>query len=415
MMRQVIIGNGAAAISAIKAIREVDRSCQIVLISAEDCRAYSPALLKYYIGGRIGRESVFLVSPDFYQKHNVETVPGNEAVGLDASKGIVYLSKARNVKYDNLLIATGSRPAATAGLTGKSVNAFSLKTLRDADELVRLSGSDREIAILGGGLAGLETASVLFEKRGTFMLLVSSGQVLSRSVDATCAAIIHRKLESLGLPFSLGEGVVAVEKGGGRVVVEGASGRRWSVDALVVAKGFLPNIGLVLGSGVGVHEGVLVDEFMRTGAGNIFAAGDVAEARNVISGVREVMPNLVNAFKQGRVAGLNMAGANEKYAGGIRENVTTIFEIPLAIMGLSEAQVGAQTARLVFNEPGREIYRKILVGGHRLVGATLLGKVEDAGILRNLMVNQGDISPWQDRIVRGCYDLREILFPLARV
>ncbi|MFC1912406.1 NAD(P)/FAD-dependent oxidoreductase [Chloroflexota bacterium] len=414
-MRQVIVGNGAAAISAIKAMREVDHSCQITLVAAEGCRAYSSALFKYYVSGKINREHVFLIGHDFYQKYNVETILGSDAVGLDSSKGILYLGNDKKVEYDNLLIATGSRPVGVGDLSDKSIDTIPLKTIGDADEVVQLSNSAKEIAILGGGLSGLEIADALLRKKSKFILLVSSGQLLSQNVDRACAAIVQNELESLGVSFFLGEDIVAMKKWGKKIVIESASGKKWSVDAVVVAKGMKSNTGLVCGSSVKVHSGILVNEFMRTNVSHIFAAGDVAETKNIITGFREVTPNLLSAFKQGRVAGLNMVGCKDKYTSGLRENVATLFEIPLIVVGLAETQADTKVTPFVFIDPGRKIYRKIIIDGHKLVGATLLGKTGDAGILRNLMINHKDIAPWQERIASGGYDFRNIFFPSVRM
>ncbi len=106
--RQVIIGNSAAGLAAIKAIRGVDTSCPITLISAENGNAYSPVLTTYYLSGRISREDLFIVDSDFYKMTNVKTVLGSKAVGLDTSKQMVHLENNGDIEYDNLLIATGS-------------------------------------------------------------------------------------------------------------------------------------------------------------------------------------------------------------------------------------------------------------------------------------------------------------------
>ena len=91
MPRQVIIGNSAAGLSAIKAIREVDLSCPITLISAENCNAYSPVLLTYYLKGRISREDLFVIDGDFYKDMGVQTILGSKAVAVDPRKHTVHL------------------------------------------------------------------------------------------------------------------------------------------------------------------------------------------------------------------------------------------------------------------------------------------------------------------------------------
>ena len=108
--RQVIIGNSAAGLSAIKAIREVDASCPITLVSAENCNGYSPVLIPHYLKGRILRGDLFIVDSDFYRRSGVLTKFGSKALTVDPLEQTVYLENSRKVVYDNLLIATGASP-----------------------------------------------------------------------------------------------------------------------------------------------------------------------------------------------------------------------------------------------------------------------------------------------------------------
>lgn len=115
--RQVIIGNSAAGLSAIKGIREVDHFCPITLISAEKCNAYSPVALTHYLKGEISKGDLFIVDRDFYRENGIQTLFGNKAIGVDPFRQVVRLEKGKEVKYDNLLIATGA-PAISLNRSG---------------------------------------------------------------------------------------------------------------------------------------------------------------------------------------------------------------------------------------------------------------------------------------------------------
>jgi len=106
--KQLIIGNSAAGLSAISAIRHIDSSCPITLVSAENCMAYSPVLLTYYIAQKIGRDELFIADARFYREHSVKTILGNRAIGLDTAQQAVYLEDDTRLEYDNLVIATGA-------------------------------------------------------------------------------------------------------------------------------------------------------------------------------------------------------------------------------------------------------------------------------------------------------------------
>ncbi len=333
--RQVIIGNSAAGLAAIKAMRGVDTSCPITLISAENGNAYSPVLTTYYLSGRISREDLFIVDSDFYKIANVKTVLGSKAVGLDTSKQMVHLENNGDIEYDNLLIATGASARDLDVPGARLDNVLSLRTIKDADKILELSRRAKEVIVVGAGLVSLQILSALFQEGVKFTVLASSGQVLSQNVDADYADIVQKEIESRGISLLFGRNVKKVVKRGDKALVISDSGEEWIADMVIVGKGVRPNTQLAIDSGLKVNRGILVDEFMRTNISNIYAAGDVTEGKNLLSGTNEVIPNWNNATKQGRIAGLNMTGREQPFAGGFKENISTIFGMTVAAIGVS--------------------------------------------------------------------------------
>lgn len=409
-IRQVIVGNSAAGINAIRAIKESNHpcDCDIVVVSAENCNAYSPVLITHYLSGEIAREQMFIVDSHFYEANDVETIFGDKAVGLEPSKQIVHLESGRQVAYDNLLIATGAAPRSLPGEPIEASNVLSVWTLRDAAKISELAKTAREIIVIGGGLIGLQVADALYKDGVQLTILESLGQILSRNVDADCAKIIQDEMESRGVSTLCSVNVTGIENRGEKAVVILDSGQELAADMVIVNIGVDANIGWLQGSGIRVNRGVLVDEFMRATFGNIFAAGDVTEARNVITGQADVLPGWGAACIQGRVAGANMAGRTETYPGGLMENITTLFGLPLAAVGLVRATDGYSTEEIQLSNHQRRIYRKILLSGNRIIGATLLGMAEDAGVIRNLIVNKVDVSTWKDEITTAPMELRNL-------
>jgi nitrite reductase (NADH) large subunit len=157
-----------------------------------------------------------------------------------------------------------------------------------------------------------------------------------------------------------------------------------------------------------VNRGILVDEFMRTNISNIFAAGDVSEGKNLITGKTELLPNWPNACSQGRIAGLNMAGCEQKHE-GISEAITEIFGLITVSIGLHKTVEGGGLEELCFCDLKRKRYRKLWFAKNRVVGAVLLGAVQDAGMLKNLIVNKRDISAWGREIFKTPLELRKLL------
>jgi len=411
--RQVIIGNSAAGLSAIKAIREVERLCPITLISAENCQAYSPVLLTYYLSDRMVRDDLFIVDDDFYKRNQIKTMFGSKVIGLDALKQMVHLEDGKVVEYDNLLIATGASPMSLDGSGDRRANVLPLRTIEDTERILTLAKKAKEAVIVGTGLIGLQVGDALIKKEIKPTFVEWAEHMFPENVDADCASILQREIEAQGISVFLGKRVKEIKQRGEKAVVISDSGEEWIADIVVVAIGLKANIRLLNSSGVKVKRGILVDERMRTNIENIFAAGDVAEGENLVTGKKEVLATWGNAVKQGRIAGLNMAGHQQRFEGGLKEGVASVFGLTIATLGLSKASEDNGLEELRFLDHEQKVYRKILLDDNKVVGAILLGKTGDAGIIGNLIRNRVDISPWKDEMARTPLNLRKRFLPIA--
>jgi NAD(P)H-nitrite reductase large subunit len=385
--KHVIIGNSAAAVSGIKAIRKNDsRSC-ITLISAENYCAYPPVLLTYYISQKVTRKNLFLVGHNFYKDYQVNPIFGIKATKVDAANQLVLLADGREVEYDNLLIATGSQPR-PLGIEGENLQGiFTLKGLEDADEIIESSGHMKEIVFVGGGLISLQTADALFRKDKKITLVVGSKQLLSQNLDADYAKIVTGGIEKFGLTILFETNVINVVYVKNKLKLELSSGKSIDADTIIVGKGVTPNIQLVKKSGIAINKGIIVDENMRTNVPNVFAAGDVAEGPNVVSGEKEVIATWRNACLQGRTAGINMAGGSSKFL-GLNGNISSFFGRMVAWVGITKPE-NKNFEDISHTDQAKGLYRKIIFNERdEIVGAILLGRVDDIGVFSNLIRNR---------------------------
>jgi NAD(P)H-nitrite reductase large subunit len=411
--RQLIIGNSAAAISAIRGIREKDESCSITLVSAEKCNAYSPVLTPYYISRKIPKKNLFFVNHKFYRDHRVKKVLGKKAVAIDPFRKEVYLEDHSRMEYDHLLIATGASPILPGPIkTGMHQHVAILRTINDADKIVALSKKAQEILIVGAGLIGLQVANAIFRPGVKLTIVESAKHILPEKIDADCAALLRRRLENQGISFLFKKAIKGFKKTGKNICAVTQEGELLWANLIVVGIGVKPNTELAInGGGIDVKKGIIVNDFMKTNSENIFAAGDVTEGVHLISGQKQVIATWTNACAQGRVAGLNMAGYPTRYEGGINENIINVFGITVASLGLTNIKK-SYGEELKYYDPSREIYRKILLEGNRIVGAILLGKSEDSGLILNFIQNRVDISKWKERIARVPLGAGKVLFSL---
>jgi NADPH-dependent 2,4-dienoyl-CoA reductase/sulfur reductase-like enzyme len=238
-------------------------------------------------------------------------------------------------------------------------------------------------------------------------------QVFPETADPDCAAIVQKEIESYGTSIHLGERVKEIKQRGNKTVVISGLGEELSADMVITGIGVTPNVQLISDSGIEVNRGIVVDGMMRTNISNVFAAGDVSEGENLATGKNEILPNWSNACKQGRIAGLNMAGYEQRYEGGLRETITSIFGLVLVAIGLVHAPKNNVVEEISFVELQRKTYRKVLVAGDRMVGAVLLGKIEDAGIIKNFIRNKKKVSCWKEGIARSPLDMRKVLLSIT--
>ena len=194
-----IIGNSAAALSAVKAIRRIGDHRPILLISSEKEAAYSPVLTTYYIGGQIKRSGLFLVDKEFYRRHRVKTMFGLRVEKVDPVKQALIMSDRSRVDYDRLLIASGASARKLKNIEPEAAGFVStLRTIEDAERIRLARQKAREAVVTGAGLVSLQTIKAILSKELKITVVVGSGQVLSQQMDRESAVLIQRKTGSLG-------------------------------------------------------------------------------------------------------------------------------------------------------------------------------------------------------------------------
>jgi nitrite reductase (NADH) large subunit len=397
-MRQVIIGGSIAGISAAKAIRLSDPSAEITIFSAEKTRPYYRPM----IPSLIKRQEVDITfDDDIEKKYGIEFMYA-EATGLDTAKQEVQFASGRHVAYDRLLIATGSRPLIPdiPGIRGKGV--FTIRTAADALGIKARAGEAENAVILGGGLVGIKTAIALKKFGLEATVIERLGQILYRRFDKRGAEIISGILRREGVAARTGISISEVVRAGGTVrSVRLSSGETLAADMLVVAVGTEPNVGVVKGSDVRINRGIVINEYLQTSVSGIYAAGDVVEYTDLVTGKSSVSALWMNAEEMGRLAGRNMAGAKAKYSGFLSVlNSAEIFDVPVMAIGRIDADPADKDYETLV-EDNIESYKKLVFKGSILAGAVFINDVENAGIYTNLIRNGIPIGPLKEEAIKG--------------
>ncbi len=388
--RVLIIGNSAAAISALKAFREKDQESRVLLIDREPFPAYSRVITPYFIMGGIKNEDgLFLLGREFYKELNVKTILGKEVRSIDTRSREIFYDKGKKEPFDYLLIATGGSPIRPKIEGAKPDDILVLRSLSDARKLKEIKPRVQKGLFLGAGLVSLLTLQALFKPNGHYTLVVKSNRILSQTLDPEGSKIVEKNLEKIGIRIIKGSEVVRLKKLKGSKVAILDNGDEIETEFIFAGKGIRSNIDFLKGSRIETQTGILLNKYLETNIEGIYAAGDVAQAPDFFSNEKVNYGLWPSAVEQGELAGKNMAGLKEVYCGNLKRNIIRIFGIPIASIGDLESKRVVET--LLRKDEKRNIYRKICLDENGLIiGAILINQVEDLGIIHALIRERKD-------------------------
>lgn len=398
-MNLLIIGSGAAGISALQTVKEIDNKIKINLIS-KDTKIYSPCALPYYILDKVKSKNLIRFDKTLYK--GIGYILGRSVSKVQPEENNVVLEDSKKISYDTLLIATGSLPLQPkiGGIDKKNV--FYLSRLDDTikiKKLVRTILNARHTAkavIIGAGFTGLECAIAL-KKLGLEVTVVEMlDKVLPKMLDNDIAAIVKQILEANGIEILLKEQVVKIL---GDDKVNGIALKNSTLDCklVIVGVGVRPNIDLVRDSNIKTNIGIIVNERMQTSVGNVYAAGDVAEAVDLISKKLRVNAIWPTAIEQGTIAGANIAGQSRLYEGFYSINVIDIFGVPVVAIGYPSSEL---TDYEELKTQRGTITKKLLLKNNKMMGLQSIGELKNTGLFLSLMRKGIDISNIKNELLK---------------
>ncbi len=407
-MRYVIIGSSAAGIKAAETLRKLDRDAAITVISEENEPPYSRCLLPEYLAGKRSRSELVFKAGNFFADHGIKAMLGERAVYVDPAEQEVVLESGEAIGYDKLLVATGSSSTCPPLPGIEKVGFTGVRTLDDADLILNRCRTGNKAVVIGGGFVGLETAYAL-NRRGLDVAVVEMApHILALQFDAAAAEILAADMERSGIKIYAGAATKellppkGLERPGSdaenTVVLE--DGTELKAHLVLTCTGTRPNVDVLDGTGVEINRGIVVNEHMETSVMNIYAAGDVCESTDLASGKRGLTPIWPNAVIQGKTAAYNMAGQSRQVSPLLGlQNAVEFREVPAIAAGLSTAGPGDGLEILTDYQPGRGIYRKIVLEDNVIKGMIFLGNIQNAGVMAALIRKRADVSGIKDRLL----------------
>ena len=404
MTKYVIIGGSAGGIGAVEAIREVDPTGEIVVISNELVPQYSRPMISEYVSREATLDTMKYRKDEFWTNNKVKTLTGKTATKIDFTKKQVILDDGKEtVSYDKLLIATGGKPFVPRMEGGDKEGVFTFTELSSAEGIEAQAEKIRSAIVIGGGLIGVSASEALV-KRGIKVTLVELKEsILSLILDKTASDIAEKVLTEAGVTVITGQTVQRIlgqkdkpESVGGVIMTDGTE---IPCDLIVVAIGVIPRTDLVKDTPMKLNRGIVVDRTMQTSIPDVYACGDVAEAYDFLIDQKRLLPLWPLAHLGGRVAGYNMAGKKAEYEGGTVMSSLKYFELPVIAVGTVNPENVDDYEVLVELKPEKTIYKKILLKDGKIVGFIFLGDIEKAGIFFRLLKNHVDVSKIKDALL----------------
>ncbi|WP_234189891.1 NAD(P)/FAD-dependent oxidoreductase [Shinella sp. NM-101] len=353
----VIIGAGEAGTRAAFALREAGFSGPVTLAGTEPHLPYERPSLSKPLDGVVQMKPI--CSAEALEAAGIDYLPGMPVVQIDAARRHLLLGDGRTLAYDRLLLATGARPRRLA--CPGAERALDFRTFADAAAIFSRVEGVETVAIVGGGLIGMELAAVLRGKGIAVSVVEAAVRPLGRAVPARFAARLHARHAEEGVRFHLGQGIAEITPDA--VIL--ADGTRVPADIVVSAIGVVPDTGLAEAAGLATGNGILTDSFLRTSDPHVFAAGDCA-AVSVAGGGHVRFESWRNARSQAETAARNMAGASEAFA-AIPWFWSDQYDLGLQVAGLP------QQGHDCILRPAGEGELEFYLDGGRLVAAAGLG------------------------------------------
>ncbi|MBI2216952.1 MAG: FAD-dependent oxidoreductase [Candidatus Rokubacteria bacterium] len=411
--RHLIVGGGTAGINAIRTIREEESErSEITLVSAE--KPYSRMVLPYFLDRSIAESHVYTATAKTLADWGVKTLVGRKAASLDTKANVLTLDDGAKVEYDDCLVATGSSPvrAPLPGADGAGVHSF--WTLDQAKAVIDEIRKGSHVVMFGAGFISFTILNSILSLGAKLTIVEIAPTILPRMVDATGAALVQQWLERHGVTVRTGATATGIEdvpmKGKPpRKRVRFKAGADVVCDVVIMATGIKTNLDWLEDSGLRIDRGIVVNDRLRSNVDTVYAAGDVAEGPDVVTGGTAVHAIEPTAQEHGRVAGANMAGKDVAYRGSLLANIVEVQHLDVASFGAWDDEQAEAITGLKADRPA---YRKLLFTGGRLTGAIILGPssdiwtTNDVGMLKGLVQAGVTLDGYKGYLRKNPFDVK---------
>jgi nitrite reductase (NADH) large subunit len=389
------VGNGMAGVRTLEELLKIaPDKYDITVFGAEPHGNYNRILLSPVLAGEKTLNDIVINDEDWYRDHGITLHKGKTVQRIDRKRRTVHADDGTVAEYSRLLLATGSTPFILP-VPGRDLDGVvGFRDIQDVHRMLEASRQHKHAVVIGGGLLGLEAANGLLKQGMSVTVVHVLDTLMERQLDKPAAALLQRSLEETGLNFML-EAQTEALLGTDRVTgVRFKNGTEIPADLVVMAVGIRPNIELAKSARLHCERGIIVNDTLQTYDPRIYAVGECVQHRGNLFGL--VAP----LFEQAKVCANHLAEYGiGRYQGSVTSTKLKVTGIDLFSAG--DFQGGAGCDELVFQDPARGVYKKLVVKDNRIKGAVLYGDTVDGSWYFQLMREGTDISDFRETVLFG--------------
>lgn len=369
--RIIVVGSGIAGLSACEAIRERNKVCSIELISNESVFCYNRPMLTKGILAEFDALNFFTKHLDWYQENRIRLTLDTEVTSIDTQQKTVVLSSGETRSYDKLILATGAECNVPPIPGADSKNVYTIRKLADANTIRNQMDSIQDIAVIGGGVLGLEAAWEFCRAGKHVTILEVSEGLMKNQLDAQASQLLKEAAEKSGITVCTQVKIDRITESG----VELADGTHIPGQMVIISAGTRPNAAVAAAAGIEADRWIHVNEYMQTSQPDIYACGDVAMCNGVSVGIWN------QGLEMGKVAGANSVGDQVTYKPVTPSNAYSGMGLELFAIGDNGKKEDVQYKALQLLDEARGIYKKLYFINNCFAGGILMGDVSQSAKL----------------------------------
>lgn len=404
----VVVGNGMAGARVVEEIlKRAPGRFEITMFGAEPYGNYNRILLSNVLNGSQSATEIFMNPLAWYRENDIKLHAGVRALKIDRERRVVMgtpLKKealayavdaaaapdavAVDESYDHVIIATGSRPFVPPMEGFGGPGTFLFRTIDDCDQIASYAKNCKTAAVIGGGLLGLEAARGLMTHGVKVTILEAAPQLMVAQLDPESGQMLRATIEAMGIAVKCETITTKIVREDGRITrLDFKDGTSLATDMVVVSAGIRPITEIATVSGLTVNKGIVCDDQMRTSDRDVFAVGECVEHRGKLYGLVDPI------WDQAKTLADVITGFNPQagYSGSKLGTKLKVMGVELASMGETKPSLPDDEV-VVYREPSRGVYKKLIVRDNKLAGAILLGETDTAGVLMQMFMGNTAVS-----------------------